>query len=89
MVASVAGQDARHSVDGIAGGEKVAPFGGREAEDYSVGGYEGERELSTGHLEGVESQLWRLEDGCNEFRLRVKAVISEARSSESQLTLFH
>ena len=88
-VAGVAGQDARHGVDGVAGGEKVAPFGGGEAEDYGVGGYEGEGELGAGRLEGVEGQLRRLEDGCNEFRLRAKAVISGARSSESQLTLFH
>jgi hypothetical protein len=29
------------------------------------------------------------EDGCNELRLRVKAVITKASSSESQLILFY
>jgi len=87
-VAGVAGQDARHGVDGVAGGEKVATFGGGEAEDYGVGGNEGEGELGAGRLEGVEGQLRTLEDGCKELRLRFKAVISGARSSESQPTLF-
>ena len=52
-VAGVTGQDARHGIDGVAGGEKVATFGGREAENYSVGGNEGEGELGAGRLVGL------------------------------------
>ena len=87
-VAGVTGKDATHGVDGVASGEKIATFGGGVAEDYGVGGNEGEGELCAGRLEWVEGQLRRLEDGCNELRLRFKAVISGARSLESKLTLF-
>ncbi|KAL9613215.1 MAG: hypothetical protein Q9167_002231 [Letrouitia subvulpina] len=51
-VAGIAGQDARHSVDGVAGSEKVATFRGGETEDYGVGGNEGEGELGASRLEG-------------------------------------
>ena len=52
-VAGVASQDARHGVDGVGGCEKVAAFGGGEAENYGVGGNEGEGELGAGRLEGL------------------------------------
>ena len=74
-LASIASKDARHGVDGITGGEKVGAFGGNEAKGYGVGRNEGERELSASRLEELGSQSWSFEDGCNEFRLRVEAVI--------------
>lgn len=49
-VAGVTHQDARDGVDGVAGGEEVATFGGGEAEDYGVGGDKGEGELGTSRL---------------------------------------
>ncbi len=49
-VAGVADQDARDGVDGVAGGEEVATFGGGEPEDYCVGGDKGEGELGAGRL---------------------------------------
>ncbi len=52
-VAGVAGQDARHGVDGVGGREKVATFGGGEPKNYGVGGNEGEGELGAGRLEGL------------------------------------
>ena len=51
-VAGIAGQDARHGVDGVGGRKKVATFGGGEANNYGVGGNEGEGELGAGRLEG-------------------------------------
>ena len=56
-VAGVARQDARHGVDGVAGGEEVGAFGGSEADDYGVGGNEGEGELGASRLEGVSGSV--------------------------------
>ncbi|KAL9041953.1 MAG: hypothetical protein Q9214_003936 [Letrouitia sp. 1 TL-2023] len=80
-VTGVAGQDARHGIDGVAGGEKIAAFGDGETEDYGVRRNEGQGELGTGRLEGFTGQLRRLEDECNKLRPRVEVVISEAEDS--------
>lgn len=52
-VAGVAGQDARHGVNGVGSSEEVGALRGGAAKDYGIGGNEGEGKLGASRLEGV------------------------------------